>query len=243
MPNWVFNTLVVSGDKVSLDAMQEQLNQPVTKHFPDSNYDKELEKWVETPATQVYSNPVFSFWNVIAPTNLEAYYGEETEKFGLDNFAEGFKNAITNDQSSYWWNSREWGTKWDIAVADGVEYPDTTLEVTDEGSLLYHFNTAWSPVEPVIETLSKMYPSLSFDYEYEEEQGWGGSILFENGEIISQNSYDIPASHADYQNHPFRECNCETDYDPAYWFVDCPIDTNKYELLNGEWVEKEGVEA
>ena len=35
MPNWVFNSLVVSGEQSELDKMVEQLNQPFEKHFPD----------------------------------------------------------------------------------------------------------------------------------------------------------------------------------------------------------------
>ena len=245
MPNWVFNSLVVSGDSVSLDKMREQLNQPITKHFTDHKWNEETKTLEEFPSQQVYSNPVFAFWNVIAPTNLDAYYGNETEKVSLDNFKEDFDNALAKDESWYWWNVRNWGTKWDVAVSDDNQYPDTTLEVTEEGALMYHFNTAWSPVEEVISRLSEMYPSLDFDYEFEEEQGWGGSIMFRNGEVIEASSYDIPASHADFKSHPFRECNCETDSDPAWWYSDCPVDTEKYEWdeVSSEWVEKEGAEA
>ena len=242
MPNWVFNSLQVSGDKVSLDKLREQLNQPVTKHFPDTNYDKELEKWVDTPATQHYSNPVFSFWNVIAPTDLEAYYGE-SYKSDNEDLIEKIKEEFAVGMDWYNWNVRNWGTKWDICVSDGEKYSNTTLEIDEYGSLLYHFETAWSPVIEVIDALAQMYPELVFDYEYEEEQGWGGSHTWVNGEVTDTMEYDIPSSHADFEALDHRECNCQVDDDPTYWFKDCPVDTDKYELLNGEWVEKEGVEA
>ena len=41
MPNWVFNSLVVSGEQSALDKMVEQLNQPFEKHFPDSKFNQE----------------------------------------------------------------------------------------------------------------------------------------------------------------------------------------------------------
>ena len=239
MPNWVYNSLVVSGDKLELDKLKEQLNKPVTKNFPDTHYDKELSEWVDTPAIQHFSNPVFSFWNVVAPTDLDAYYGKETIKVSLDNFQETFSNALANDQSWYYWNVRNWGTKWDVAVADGVEYADTTLEITDDGTLMYHFQTAWSPVHEIFEKLSEQYPKLTFDYEYEEEQGWGGSAVWGNAELLLQEEYDIPSSHADYQKRD-RECYCETENDPEYWYSDCPVDTEKFEYVNG-WIEKESV--
>ena len=42
MPNWVFNSLVVSGEQSELDKMVEQLNQPFEKHFPDSKFNQEI---------------------------------------------------------------------------------------------------------------------------------------------------------------------------------------------------------
>lgn len=223
MPNWVFNSVVISGEQPELDKLQAQLNQPFEKHFPDHNFNQETQKWEYTPDTQVYSNPVFAFWNVVKPTDLEAYYGEEKEKVGLDNFISDFNNAVANGESWYYWNLRNWGTKWDVANIDGKDYHSTYLEVTDDGSLMYHFETAWSPVPEIFEKLSEMYPELTFDYEYEEEQGWGGKVLWENGECVSQEEWDIPSSHADYVALD-REgsCNCETEEDQEYWFVDCP---------------------
>ena len=238
MPNWVYNTLVVSGDKVSLDAMREQLNKPITKNFPDHNWNTETKSYDIVPATQTYSNPVFAFWNVVAPTDLDAYYGD-SEKLDGENLIASIAKGFQVGMDWYNWNVRNWGTKWDIAVSDADKYANTTLEVNEDGSLLYHFETAWSPVSEVISKLSEMYPSLSFDYEYEEEQGWGGSQLWENGEIVSEDTYDIPSSHADFQNHPFRECECQTNDDPSWWYSDCPVDETKYELVNGEWQEKE----
>ena len=237
MPNWVFNTLSVSGDKATLDEMVAQLNKPVTKNYPETNFDKDKGEWVNTPATQVYNNPVFSFWNVVAPTNLEAYYGEQTHKTDLDNFIESFHNAVANDNSWYYWNLRNWGTKWDIASADGDTY-GTTMEVSDDGDVVYRFETAWSPVHEVITKLSKMYPTLEFGYYYEEEQGWGGEDTIIDGEIVESNEWDIPSSHADHEKLD-RECQCQFDDDPAYWYSDCPIDPEKYEWVDGEWVEKD----
>lgn len=244
MPNWVFNSLVVSGDKVSLDAMREQLNKPVTKHFPDHFYNQETQKLESVPDTQVYSNPVFSFWNVVAPENLEAYYGDSyKENLDSENLIASIAEGFAVGMDWYNWNVRNWGTKWDVGVIDGREYVDTTLEVNDDGSLMYRFQTAWSPVSEVITRLSAMYPSLEFDYEYEEEQGWGGSMIIQGGEILSEDSYDTPMSHADYDNLN-RECLCESSYIEDA-FQDCPVDKNQYEWNEDEmhWVEKQGVEA
>lgn len=238
MPNWVFNSLVVSGEKSELDKMVAQLNQPFEKHFPDSKFNHEKQEWEKFPDVQVYDNPIFAFWNIVKPTDLEAYYGNDVYqgnsnikkdadgKFDGASFMQEFVRSMKEDQDWYHWNCRNWGTKWDVAVDNKAEYSDTRMEITDDGSVMYHFNTAWSPVGEVLIKLSEMFPTLEFDYEYEEEQGWGGSCTFVGGEDISCNEYDIPESHADYKALD-RECPCEYG-EPEYAYEDCPLDTTKY---------------
>ena len=241
MPNWVFNSVAISGDKPELDKLQAQLNKPFVKHFPDHKWNSETRSYDIVANTQVYSNPVFAFWNVIAPTNLEAYYGE-SYKSDKENLLESIQDGFDNGGDWYNWNVRNWGTKWDVAVRDSEEYSDTRIEETDdENTLLYYFQTAWSPVPEIFEILTQQYPTLTFQYEYEEEQGWGGSATWVNGELTEQTEYDIPNSHADYEALNHRECNCQFDDEPAVWFADCPVDTEKYELVDGEWREKESV--
>lgn len=239
MPNWVFNSLVVSGDKSELEKMVAQLNQPFEKHFPEMKYNKELQKYEEFEETQIYSNPVFSFWNIQKPTDLEAYYGETVhKKVDNDQFMKEFVRAFAEEQDWYHWNVRNWGTKWDVAVDDRAEYPNTTMSWTDDDSVMYHFDTAWSPVDQVLTKLSKMYPDLDFDYEFEEEQGWGGKAKISNGDFSITDEWDIPESHSDYAKLD-RECNCDSmPDDPEYWWEDCPADTTKYELIEGNWQEK-----
>ena len=248
MPNWVFNSLVVSGEQSELDKMVAQLNQPFEKHFPDSKFNQETKEWEKFPDVQVYDNPVFAFWNIVKPTDLETYYGEDVYKgnanikkdddgkFDGESFMQEFVRSMKEDQDWYHWNCRNWGTKWDVAVSNGDEYADTRMEKTDDDCVMYHFNTAWSPVGEVLIKLSEQYPTLEFDYEYEEEQGWGGKAVFVNGEEISSDEWDIPSSHADH-NKLERECNCEHDLDPAYWYEDCPVDTTKYQWVDEEWQE------
>lgn len=227
MPNWVFNSLAVSGDKSELNKMIEQLNQPFVKHFPEHKFENGEIVWVADE--QHYDNPVFAFWNILKPTDLEAYYGDEVYKktnLPTDEFMAEFVRSMREDNDWYHWNCRNWGTKWDVAVSNGDEYADTQLEWTGDEDVLIRFNTAWSPVHQVLIKLSEQYPTLDFDYEYEEEQGWGGSATFKAGEEVTSGEYDIPSSHADYKSLE-RECQCEYN-DIEYAFEDCPVDTTKY---------------
>ena len=242
MPNWVYNSLYVTGNTADLQAMKAQLNSPVTTYHLDFEYESLSPRKVKTDEngnaireqiTYTYNNPVFSFMNVVAPTDLAAYYGDETFKpsgaykadgtFDNDVFMQEFARAMNEDNDWYHWNCRNWGTKWDIGNHDGEGY--RTTECDDEGDRIqYRFETAWSPVFEVLEKLSAQYPNLTFDYSYEEEQGWGGEAAIQNGVILGESEYDIPSSHADYVERD-QECVCmwySNDEEPYYPFDDCP---------------------
>jgi len=78
----------------------------------------------------------------------------------------------------YGWCIANWGTKWgcyDNEVDDGV----------------YTFTTAWSPVDDkIIQKLMEDIPS--FQYSFEEEQGWGAEITIQDGVIKHSFEYDTP---------------------------------------------------
>jgi hypothetical protein len=227
MPNWVFNSLVVSGEQSELDKMVEQLNQPFVKHFPEHKFENNEIVWVADE--QHYDNPVFAFWNIVKPTDLEAYYATEVftkKQLNGEEFMTEFVRSMKEDQDWYHWNCRNWGTKWDVGVDNKSEYPNTIKTVNDDGSILYQFETAWSPVGEVLLKLSEQYPTLDFDYEYEEEQGWGGVCTFKNGVETASDEWEIPMSHQDYKDRD-KDCQCEYE-DVEYAFEDCPVDTTKY---------------
>ena len=180
MPNWVFNSLAISGEPELIAQVKFQVSQPVTKMIDEFNFDTKTYSRQEI----TMSNPVFSFWNITAPTDLEAYNKQPEFKASFDEMMGG----IGNDWYSF--NNRNWGTKWDVGRFDTDEYSDTELINDESNFLLYRFNTAWSPPFPVIQELSRQYPDLVVDLEYEEETGWGGEITFKNGEIIDQKEYE-----------------------------------------------------
>ena len=241
MPNWVFNSLVVSGEQSELDKMVAQLNQPFVRHFPDHKFNQETKEWEDFADVQTYDNPVFSFWNIVKPTDLDAYYGNQVftkKQLEPEDFMAEFVRSMKEDQDWYHWNVRNWGTKWDVSASNGDQYSNTIKTVNDDGSVMYHFETAWSPVGEVLMKLSEMYPSLNFDYEYEEETGWGGSCTFLGGQDIACDEYDTPMAHSDYKERD-KECQCEYDDTPEYWYEDCPVDTTKFNWNSEEqeWQE------
>ena len=193
MPNWVYQSLTVEGNPESVLELKKQLNTPFTKSH---------EQWdIETGSMQTkeytYNNPIFAFWNVIRPTNMEEY-DKQPKRSSLPTSDPNWWADIQAKQkvskSWYDWNITNWGTKWDIAVSDNEKYPDTELYDEEPNGdnlvLVYKFQTAWSPAIPVLTKLSEQYPELLLTLDYEEEGGWGGQIEFLRGKINSESSYD-----------------------------------------------------
>lgn len=90
---------------------------------------------------------------------------ELIDKYGADNW--------------YDWCCNNWGTKWGCYDNE-----------VDGG--LYTFTTAWGPIaDHIIKKLMEDIPS--FNYSFEEEQGWGGERLVENGRTVHLYDYDTPS--------------------------------------------------
>jgi len=215
MPNWCYNGLTIEGNPDLVNDLVRQMNKPFVMLHDSWN--------METQEMQVsqttYPNPVFAFYNIYnhrqaGITDQEYVQQPIRSEKSLDDpewWSDTMKLA-QEDKGWYNWNVVNWGTKWDVAVKDGDEYPETYIEgPTPNGENLvvyYNFNTAWSPPMPALARLSAQYPSLLFTLSYEEETGWGGECEFLRGEIISE---------MDYQNR-CRDCD---EYDTLSYCEEC----------------------
>lgn len=247
MPNWVFSTLSVSGSEADISAFRSEMSKPFTTYYSKGEFVDGEYKY--TPDQQE-EKPVFAFWNILSPdpADYDEYFAVHPRKrsetpLGDPNW---WQDVLENQSvSKHWydWNNHHWGTKWDVSH-NAVTLDDEGDTDYDPTRVIYKFETAWSPVdELLVNVLSPRFPDLTFEYEYEEEQGWGGNLTFKNGDVIYVKQWDIPNSHADFKEHEWRECNCEVDDDPEYWYEDCPVDTTKYEFVDGYWQEKEEQEV
>jgi hypothetical protein len=124
-------------------------------------------------------------FSTIIPVDIsdDEYHGTEVRKF-----ANGEEYLVGGKW--YDWNVANWGTKWNACEP-------ITDNLISNGYLW--FLTAWSPPIPVVEALVKMYPNLTIEWYFREEQGWGGNRLYEDGveRITMRKSWDIPSNHAE----------------------------------------------
>lgn len=225
MPNWVYNTVTITGSPELVEQVREKLAQPYTTYHHDFVKNEETGEFERKPVEWVHDQ-AFSFWNIDSPTDLDAYYGEETVKIDMENFAETYTKAMKIGMDWYHWNAREWGCKWDAKEVDVQE------DFIHDGKLSigYKFDTPWSPPLPAIEKLALQYPDLIINIEFEEEQGWGGDLTLQGENVLHDESWDIPDSH---EENIYRRSYCHAcesvwydekagEWDKSGLYDDCP---------------------
>lgn len=107
------------------------------------------------------------------------------------------------------------------------KYADVDVEFLNYDSIpqgksmvLIRFANKWEVPRELYENLAEQYPNIVWDWDYEEETGWGGNILFKQGRVVRGSFYEVPESHADYESIS-RECfGCNS----GDLFDDCPTD-------------------
>lgn len=180
MPNWVFNYLTVSGEPEKVAQVKEQVGRPIYYNFEDGKV--------------FHENPIFSFWNITAPTDLEAYSNQPVLgdlPTSDPNWWSQLQEKSKTDDSWYNWNHRNWGVKWDVAG-------DSSIEEETPESVTYRFDTPWGTPDQALITLSSQHPDVTFLLCYEEETGWGGDTKFINGTAEELDEWDWKCRNCDY---------------------------------------------
>lgn len=209
MPNWVYNHVQVNGEPQQLEEFAKFIAiKP--EYWSGGDLEWEPLKYLS-----------FHSFVTLDPEHRDEYF--ETNGSSM---VDG-ERVITGQGQFNWyqWNNNNWDTKWDACDEDvEVDYTeDYRLQ-----SLTLRFNTAWSAPEPVFQAMCEKFPALTIDFEYEEEQGWGGEGKNDNGEYVQTKTWDIPNSHQDYLDRGNEEsCSCYHYDDKADWYDDCPGKTPK----------------
>jgi hypothetical protein len=186
MPNWVFNGVNIDGSPEDIAKIKAQLNQPFSRtHMRWNMETKQDEKVVS-----IYNSPVFAFWNIIKP--------DDSILNDYDSVCDSAGMQVENNW--YNWNVRNWGTKWDVARPDNTGDSDTSLQDEEDNRLYYRFDTAWGQPYQVLLELSRQYPNVVINNDYEEEGGWGGEEVYKAGTSETIRFYEM-------------RCNqCDTDF-------------------------------
>ena len=229
MPNWVFNGLTIEGNPEQVDKLVEQMNKPFV-YSVNSNGDLAF-----NINQRKYVNPIFSFHNIYSYKDAgitdEVYHSQPTFDKDVPMFS---------GDDWYNWNNREWGTKWDVAIAEDNKHMDTYMEGPvangDNSVVYYNFDTAWSRPVPALIKLSKQYPNLLMTLSYKEESGWGGEMEFLRGVVISESEYDNQCEACEYEYSDVELSEQEFECEDCYGAI-CPRCGFSYELCQTHLVE------
>lgn len=154
----------------------------------EKKYEKKLQEIAKVGLCRYYRPMPEELVNTSSPARVVSQ--EEYDKQMERNKRNKFKSyPLTIDKQKmlldlygsdnwYDWAIKNWGTKW--GCYDN-EYDDST----------YRFTSAWGPVdESIIDMFVKDIPT--FDYYYEEEQGWGAEYEVVDGELINTLEWETP---------------------------------------------------
>lgn len=178
MPNWVSTKLSVSGSKEEV------------QRFVDGIKDSRiLESYIPCP-TELHET-------------VSGFFADE-EKAKEQRKQQDSNIAKHGHKDWYDWQYSQWGTKWgdcDTDVGVPLELPNGSWSVQ------IHYTTAWGPASEGFGKISKMFPSLVFCFDYDEEAGFfagieamqDGDVIFED--MYSPNEYEGTVDHDDDESY------------------------------------------
>lgn len=221
MPNWVENTIVIKGLQIELDAIENKVRKTITT-------DERGEETIHDLAGQLVPMPeeirnldgtgdtIRRFrdldGNIVKIPQMTAmsYYQMNDEEL----MGEGYTmETLTEDELKeldekygahdwYSWNNQNYGTKWGDC--------ETRVTRENKNTLLYHFDTAWSPSIPLTQKIAEKWSVDEIVHEYFSiENGDKGTVNFnQEGRIISQHWEELDESY--YNFHDDVETEEET---------------------------------
>ena len=172
MPNWVYNQMTITGSKEDLDSIESLF----AKTIQTTQYNEETKQ-----DERVLEDVVFTYSALISHSDMGI---SDEEYYAVNGFVNGVQTGNTPG-NWYYWNTNNWGVKWDAVRPSRHRFSDTELS--------YEFESPWGPPrEELWFTLCDLYGHrILIDYKYEEEQGWGGSFTIMNGEIVSSDEWEM----------------------------------------------------
>jgi len=170
MPNHVNGELSIIGTKAELDAFISKAKQPSPRYLGDG----EPEKKTPNTDTEIVIDALTEKDEDIEILSCNAFIPVPKEI--LRNGYSRSGNKLRDESFGYGWQVKNWGTKWGIY--------DVSI-TRKKRSVLYGFNTAWSPPTPVLIAMSIQHPRLRFQYKYwEGGSGFSGNMILKAGKVI-----------------------------------------------------------
>jgi hypothetical protein len=183
MPNYCYQTLVITGEKEDLAPFANKLLaswRNYKENSTESQYEL-LDTFYPVP-DDVYSGNFDS-----SDPEASALKGQKADEYH-DYVAAWTQEQIEMAKNKYgdfgwleyYWRTRNWGSKWADCRTTIDEHDDTHLKIS--------YISAWSPLVPGILHISNDYPLLTFSVDYHDEMyNYPDSgAKMKGGEILSE---------------------------------------------------------
>jgi hypothetical protein len=133
------------------------------------------------------------------------------------------------DNDWYSWNTSNWGSKWDC---NAVQRDDSDWE---NGSVVYYFDTAWSPIVDVVTQLAKEHKKLLLTYTYYEGgSDYWGEHEYSKGKEVSTDGGELSDAGCERREYLLGDHhNCNDCY------ADIPCNGEDTKELCAECIEQE----
>ena len=200
MPNWVDNTVQISGQEKTIKELKQKLNSKECKFdfnaiiprpeyiqweykYPDIEVKGTLYKEILKSFYQMPNLPdekkqkILQALGVQTPEQIETYVEPDELKKAiqtwpdeLHEYGKALMDVVMSNETILDWYA------WDNSHWN-TKWNACRAEITDEsyehglGSITYTFDTAWSDPLPVINELSEQYPDIKIEWRWIEEQG------------------------------------------------------------------------
>ena len=206
MPNYVATEIRVKGDKEKLDQLVEAVSSN------DGEYRAfDFNKIVPMPEELNISSCTSGEWGmryIILKSDKNYFLLTDEDR----NFIKQFENRSEEDikysleygkkylhnlskyghKTWYDWCSdpSNWNTKWNSC--------DSECSRIDDNEVMFTFSTAWSFCHPIVKKLSEMFPALTIEAKWSDEDAGSntGSIEIRNKVYISENYPDDGSNEA-----------------------------------------------
>jgi hypothetical protein len=202
MPNHVANKLIFRGDAEALELLKERMRAkdgsspftfngivPMPESVKNTSAGSQQEAGIialtgrDKGGKEPWIIPYYEKNGIYTPEQLKKWL-EQNDPKALE-FGEASLVAYKEIGYYDWydWSIANWGTKWDA-------YQETISE--QDGTVIYTFQTAWSPPSIIIELMSKILSNLEMEHRFccEGPEFWGRAT-YRGGEI-QEESYDSP---------------------------------------------------
>ena len=180
MPNWCENELKVCGHPDEIHRFKEAM-QGVDWHGKKTILNEDA--LIPYPEEYQKADEDASAWNERLYKTLDGLKDKERQQ-AYEEFVKEHGECPTDGFNSggYEWCIEKWGTKSGFVEPKLVDEFDTRDGIIE---LLYLFDSAWSPPEPLIRKMGEMFSKLDFELRYfEGGVGFNGMLRIDKGKVV-----------------------------------------------------------